>query len=95
MKEAARAPRETGRVAVTLDPSAPLENESLERIGASSSAPAWQRDTLSVSARVRAILDGLRPLVVHVLAFWDHAVRAVRIAGRRLEVDPSGSYRLR
>jgi hypothetical protein len=95
MKEAARAPRETGRVAVTLDPSAPLENESLERIGASLSAPAWQRDTLSVSARVRAILDGLRPLVVHVLSFWDHAVRAVRIAGRRLEVDPSGSYRLR
>jgi hypothetical protein len=37
----------------------------------------------------------LRPLVVHVLSFWDHAVRAVRIAGRRLEVDPSGSYRLR
>jgi len=48
-----------------------------------------------VSARVRAILDGLRPVVVRVLSFWDHAVRAVRIAGRRLEVDPSGSYRLR
>lgn len=95
MKEAARAPHEMGRVAVTLDPSAPLESESLERIGTSSSAPAWQRDTLSVSARVRAILDGLRPVVVRVLSFWDHAVRAVRIAGRRLEVDPSGSYRLR
>ena len=56
--------------------------------------PAWQRDVVSVSARVRAIVATLRPIVVHVLTFWDHAVRAVRIGAARLEVDPSGSYRL-
>ncbi|MEA2785021.1 MAG: hypothetical protein QOF71_1125, partial [Candidatus Eremiobacteraeota bacterium] len=57
--------------------------------------PAWQRDILSVSARARAIIAGLRPAVVRVLAFWDHVVRAVVIGRRRLEIDQSGCYRLR
>ena len=57
--------------------------------------PAWQPDVLSISARVRAIVAQLRPTVVRVLTFWDHAVRSVTIGGRRLEIDPSGSYRLR
>ncbi len=57
--------------------------------------PAWQRDVLAVSARVRAIVAALRPVVVHVLTFWDHVVRSVSIGQRRVEVDPSGSYRLR
>jgi hypothetical protein len=58
-------------------------------------APAWQRDVLSVSARVRAIVATLRPVIVRALSFWDHAVRSIRIGGRALEIDPSGSYRLR
>jgi hypothetical protein len=58
-------------------------------------APAWQRDVLSVSARVRALVATLRPIVVRALSFWDHAVRSIRIGGRALEIDPSGSYRLR
>jgi hypothetical protein len=57
--------------------------------------PAWQRDVLAVSARVRALVAGLRPVVVRVLSFWDHAVRSIPIGGRRLEVDPSGCYRIR
>jgi hypothetical protein len=57
--------------------------------------PAWQRDVLAVSARVRAQIAHARPLVVRVLTFWDHARRAVIIHGRRLDVDPSGCYRLR
>ncbi len=58
--------------------------------------PAWQRDVLAVSARVRALLATLRPVVVRALTFWDHAVRGVNVGGAgRLEVDPSGSYRLR
>jgi hypothetical protein len=57
--------------------------------------PAWQRDMLAVSARVRALLAQLRPVAVRVLTFWDHAVRSVSLGGRRLEVDPSGCYRLR
>jgi hypothetical protein len=59
------------------------------------SHPMWQRDVLAVSARVRAIVAALRPVAVRVLTFWDHVVRSVGIGHRRLEVDPSGSYRLR
>jgi hypothetical protein len=59
------------------------------------SHPMWQRDVLAVSARVRAIVAPLRPVVVRVLTFWDHAVRSISIGQRRLEIDPSGSYRLR
>jgi hypothetical protein len=57
--------------------------------------PAWQRDVLAVSARVRAILARIRPVAVRVLTFWDHAVRRVSVGGRYLEVDPSGCYRRR
>jgi len=57
--------------------------------------PTWQRDVLAVSARVRAIVAALRPVVVRVLTFWDHVVRSINIGSRRIEVDPSGSYRLR
>ncbi len=57
--------------------------------------PVWQRDVVAVSARVRAIVAALQPLVVRVLTFWDHATRSLTIGTRRLEVDPSGSYRLR
>jgi hypothetical protein len=56
--------------------------------------PAWQRDVLAVSARVRALLMAMTPIVVRVLTFWDHAVRAIAIGGRRVEIDPSGCYRL-
>lgn len=57
--------------------------------------PAWQRDVLSVSARARAVIAALRPVVVRALTFWDHVVRAVSVGARRIEVDPSGCYRLR
>jgi hypothetical protein len=56
--------------------------------------PAWQRDILSVSARARAVVAALRPVVVRALSFWDHALRSISIGGRRVEVDPSGCYRL-
>lgn len=56
--------------------------------------PAWQRDVLAVSARVRALLASLRPVTVRVLTFWDHVVRGIVIGGHRIEIDPSGSYRL-
>ena len=57
--------------------------------------PAWQRDILSVSARARAVVTALRPFAVRALTFWDHIVRGVNIGTRRVEVDPSGCYRLR
>lgn len=58
--------------------------------------PAWQRDVLAISSRVRTILGNLRPIVVAVQTFWDHVTRSASLgAGRSLEVDPSGCYRLR
>jgi hypothetical protein len=57
--------------------------------------PTWQRDVLAVSARVRATLAGLRPLAIRVLSFWDHVTRVISIGSRSVEIDPSGSYRLR
>ena len=57
--------------------------------------PAWQRDVLAVSARVRAIVARLRPVAIRVLTFWDHAVRSITVGRRRLDIDPSGCYRLR
>ncbi len=57
--------------------------------------PAWQRDLLSVSARARTVIAALRPVVVRALTFWDHVIRTVNVGSRRLEVDPSGCYRLR
>ena len=59
------------------------------------SHPMWQRDVLAVSARVRAIVAALRPVALQVLTFWDHVVRSISVGPRRIEVDPSGSYRLR
>jgi hypothetical protein len=57
--------------------------------------PAWQRDVLSVSARARAVVAALRPVIVRALTFWDHALRSISVGGRRVEVDPSGCYRVR
>ncbi|HEV2642080.1 MAG TPA: hypothetical protein VGT98_05215 [Candidatus Elarobacter sp.] len=57
--------------------------------------PAWQRDVLSVSARARAVVAALRPVVVRVLTFWDHAIRSINVGQRRIMIDPSGCYRLR
>jgi hypothetical protein len=58
--------------------------------------PAWQRDIVAVSARARAVLATLKPVVVRIVTFWDHVVRSVHTGGGRiLDVDPSGCYRLR
>lgn len=56
--------------------------------------PQWVRDTVSISSRARALLERVRPVVIRVYAFWDHAVRSLSLGGRTLSVDASGSYRL-
>jgi hypothetical protein len=56
--------------------------------------PQWVRDGISLSHRAREALVRLRPLAVRVLRFWDHRVRSIVVAGRRVAIDPSGSYRL-
>jgi len=57
--------------------------------------PAWQRDVLAVSARARELIARLRPPTVCVLTFWDHVLRGIVVGGRHVELDPSGSYRMR
>jgi hypothetical protein len=56
--------------------------------------PAWIADACSISARARALLAQIRPLVVRVLSFWDQRVRHVDLAEGRLYIDQSGCYRL-
>jgi hypothetical protein len=56
--------------------------------------PKWVKDALAVSSRARQIIARLRPVAVRILTFWDHHVRGVAVAGRRLTVDISGSYRV-
>jgi hypothetical protein len=87
---------------LALVPLAPLavtpaasDGENDATAGLPADHPAWQRDVLAVSSRVRAILATLRPVIVRVQTFWDHVVRATSLEnGQRLEIDPSGCYRL-
>jgi hypothetical protein len=56
--------------------------------------PKWARDAVTLSQRARETIARLRPVVVKILTFWDHRVRSAFIAGRRVCIDPSGSYRI-
>ncbi|HZZ64559.1 MAG TPA: hypothetical protein VFE17_03605 [Candidatus Baltobacteraceae bacterium] len=56
--------------------------------------PKWVRDAASVSKRARRLIDGVRPLLIRVLTFWDHHIRSIKIGNRDLTIDASGSYRL-
>ena len=98
MKDARTAPRRLDPAAPPiplLAELAPIGSDALEAATLPPDHPAWQRDVVSISARVRAVLAQLRPFALRVLTFWDHLVREAVIDGRRLEIDPSGSYRLR
>ncbi len=56
--------------------------------------PAWLKDAVSLSQRARALVAKLKPVVLHVVAVWEHRVRSIVVAGRKVSVDPSGSYRM-
>jgi hypothetical protein len=73
---------------VILDPDSELGHEL------PNDHPPWPRDTVSLSQRARALLATLRPVIVRVVTYWEHRVRALNIGGRRLTVDVSGSYRI-
>lgn len=55
--------------------------------------PRWVRDAVAASARARELVGKLKPVVVAVMSLWDHRLRSIIVGGRRLRVDPSGSYR--
>lgn len=55
--------------------------------------PRWVRDAVALSQRARDLAARLKPVVIRVLCFWDHRLRAIAVAGRRVEIDPAGCYR--
>ncbi|HEY2476738.1 MAG TPA: hypothetical protein VGI19_18300 [Candidatus Cybelea sp.] len=55
--------------------------------------PRWVKDAVAVSQRARELIAKLRPVVIKVLAFWDHRFRSIMVGDRRVQVDPSGCYR--
>jgi hypothetical protein len=55
--------------------------------------PAWARDAISLSQRARALLAHVVPVVLRVIAFWEHRTRSIDVGGRTLFVDTGGSYR--
>lgn len=74
---------------VAAVPEAEFESSLLPR-----DHPQWVRDALSISARARELIARLRPVAVRILTFWDHTVRSAFVAGSRVSIDPSGSYRV-
>jgi len=87
-RQATLAPRDSEPVLPVV---APLENE---RELLPHDHPKWVTDGISISQRARMLVANLKPVMVRALTFWDHRVRSIAIAGRRLQIDPSGSYRI-
>lgn len=56
--------------------------------------PRWVKDAIAVSQRAREIVAKLRPIALGVLSFWDHRIRCIVVADRRIAVDASGCYRV-
>ena len=75
--------------AVALDPDATPDT----RLPADH--PQWQRDVVSISARARAIIATIVPVVVRTYSFWDHRIRELSLGTRMLSIDPAGCYRMR
>ena len=82
------APLEGAAYVAALLPEGELETPPLPR-----ELPHWVKDAVAISRRARQLLSRLKPAVVRVLTFWDHRVRSIAVAGRRISIDPSGSYR--
>jgi len=55
--------------------------------------PAWARDVVSISQRARDLFARLRPVAIRIFSAWEHRVRSMFVAGRRVSIDASGSYR--
>ncbi len=83
------------RERVQIEPIVPaIPDVELEAAPLPHDHPPWVRDALTVSQRAKELIARLRPVVLRVLTFWDHRIRSIAIAGRRVGVDASGSYRV-
>ncbi|MBV8149061.1 MAG: hypothetical protein JO092_08225 [Candidatus Eremiobacteraeota bacterium] len=56
--------------------------------------PRWVSDAVAISKAARELVAKLRPILIAVRTFWDHRLRCIAVAGRRVGVDASGSYRI-
>lgn len=56
--------------------------------------PRWVSDAVAISRAARRLVAKLKPVLLVVRSMWDHPLRCVAIAGRRVSVDASGSYRI-
>jgi hypothetical protein len=56
--------------------------------------PPWPRDLVSISQRARALLARIKPAIITVVAAWQHKLRSIVVAGRRVAIDATGSYRV-
>lgn len=85
---AAHVPRASEPVVAALD-EADLDPNHLPN-----DHPRWVRDAVAISRAARDLVARLKPVVIRVLTIWDHGVRCIGVAGRRVGVDASGSYRI-
>lgn len=89
--------RAAARLALPADAAEPIvpavADGELETTRLPPDHPDWVRDAIALSARARHLIARLRPVVVAVLSLWDHRFRSIIVGGRRVSVDPSGSYR--
>jgi hypothetical protein len=72
----------------------PVAQNELETALLPQDHPRWVKDAVAVSQRARELIAKLRPIVLHVLSFWDHRVRSIMVGNRCVAVDPSGCYRV-
>ena len=56
--------------------------------------PRPPKDGICVSARARDQIVAQKAPEINPLTFWDHQTRTAPIGSRRLNIDPSSSYRL-
>ena len=73
----------------------PIDADAAGMPALPSDHPAWQRDVVSVSARARAFITHIAPVVVRTFSYWDHRIREIAFGPRTFGVDPAGCYRLR
>jgi hypothetical protein len=72
----------------------PVARTDLETALLPQDHPRWVKDAVAVSQRARELIAKLRPVIVHVLSFWDHRIRSIMVGDRCVAVDPSGCYRV-
>jgi len=71
-----------------------VAHTDFETTGLPHDHPRWVRDAIAVSQRARRSLEKLAPAItMAVFSVWEHRLRYAVVAGHRVRIDGSGSYR--